>query len=78
MKLHRIHLKEGESLGILNNFTHEFAAPASDAIEPLCLVGQNGTGKSRLLQCLAEVFYDLDFRCRHDGEGDRDNVYLRT
>lgn len=72
MKLLRIELKEGESLGILKGFTHVFSAPTGDAIEPLCLVGQNGTGKSRLLQCLAEIFYDLDRRDRYAGVGDRD------
>src|SRR5437773_2377213 len=78
MKLLRIQLKEGESLGILKGFTHEFGAPPSETIEPLCLVGQNGTGKSRLLQCLAEIFYDVDYRLRHDGVGDKDYAVTFT
>src|ERR1041384_6723945 len=72
MKLQRIKLGEGEGLGILRNFEHKFSTTHGNGIEPLCLVGQNGTGKSRLLQCLAEIFYDLDHRIRHDGVSDRD------
>lgn len=64
MKLHRIKLLDGEALGILQNFEHEFAYMADDVLEPFCFVGQNGTGKSRLLQCLAEIFYWLDTRTR--------------
>ena len=78
MKLRKIHLKAGENLGILNDFKHEFAVSAEDTIEPICLVGQNGTGKSRLLQCLAEIFYDLDHRFRKGGRGDRNYAITFT
>src|SRR5882757_1697589 len=71
MNLTHIHLKEGESLGILSNFSHQFTERTRVGIEPLCLVGQNGIGKSRLLQCLAEIFYDLDYRCRN-GRADKE------
>jgi len=71
MKLQRIRLGEGDGLGILRNFEHQFSTVSSGDIEPLCLVGQNGTGKSRLLQCLAEIFYDLDNRARNEGSGNR-------
>src|SRR5690349_15010431 len=64
MKLHRIHLHDGESLGILKGFNHVFTPATGDTLEPLCFVGENGTGKSRLLQCLAEIFYWLDARTR--------------
>jgi ABC-type polar amino acid transport system ATPase subunit len=62
MKLRYIHLKSGETLGILGGFEHRFSPSSDSSIEPLCLVGPNGTGKSRLLQCLAEIFFDLDYR----------------
>ena len=64
MKLHRIRLLDGEMLGILQEFEHVFAPQADDGIEPYCFVGENGTGKSRLLQCLAEIFCWLDTRTR--------------
>jgi restriction system-associated AAA family ATPase len=64
MKLHRIKLLDGEALGILQGFEHTFAPVGDDAIEPLCFIGQNGSGKSRLLRCLAEIFYWVDSRTR--------------
>lgn len=64
MKLHRIRLLDGEMLGILQGFEHIFAPQADAGIEPICFVGENGTGKSRLLQCLAEIFCWLDTRTR--------------
>lgn len=64
MKLIRISLLEGKPLGILEGFEHIFAPQTSETVEPFCFVGANGTGKSRLLQCLAEIFFWLDSRTR--------------
>lgn len=64
MKIHRIHLLDGDMLGILQEFEHTFAPQTDDGVEPFCFVGENGTGKSRLLQCLAEIFCWLDTRSR--------------
>jgi restriction system-associated AAA family ATPase len=65
MRLHRIKLLDGDVLGILQGFEHSFALVGKQALEPLCFIGQNGSGKSRLLRCLAEIFYWLDSRTRH-------------
>lgn len=51
-------------LGILDGFEHVFAPQTDDGVDPLCFVGENGSGKSRLLQCLAEIFCWLDARTR--------------
>ncbi len=64
MKLLRLHLLDGDLLGILQGFEREFAPQAGGATEPLCFVGENGTGKSRLLQCIAEIFCWVDARTR--------------
>ena len=64
MRLIRISLLEGKPLGILEGFEHAFAPQSSDTVEPLCFVGANGTGKSRLLQSIAEIFFWLDSRTR--------------
>jgi restriction system-associated AAA family ATPase len=42
----------------LNGFEHDFRAfeLLEDELNPLCLVGVNGSGKSKLLECLAHAF----------------------
>jgi restriction system-associated AAA family ATPase len=64
MKLHRIRLLDGQMLGILQEFEQVFAPQTDDGVEPYCFVGENGTGKSRLLQCIAEIFCWIDTRTR--------------
>lgn len=64
MNIRRIRLLDGEPLGILTGFEHVFGPQSDQHLEPSCFVGANGTGKSRLLQCLAEIFYWLDSRTR--------------
>ncbi len=64
MKLRSIKLLDGDALGILQGFEHSFAPVSDESIEPLCFIGQNGSGKSRLLRCLAEIFYWIDSRTR--------------
>jgi restriction system-associated AAA family ATPase len=64
MKIHRIKLLDGEALGILQGFEHVFAPQMVEGIEPYCFVGENGRGKSRLMQCLGEIFCWLDTRTR--------------
>lgn len=48
--------------------TYEFAFDngryASDAFEPMCFVGLNGSGKSKLLEILAKIFFEMDRLCR--------------
>lgn len=48
--------------GLQPGFKIEFTRPIEqyNKIEPLCFVGLNGSGKSNLLQCLAEIFFYLE------------------
>ena len=66
MILRRIALGTGPRLGILSGFNHTFTRSSSDerCVEPICLIGDNGSGKSKLLECLAEIFYTIDNRYR--------------
>src|SRR5258706_1313418 len=62
MRLLRLHLISGPNLGILRDFEYAFYPPTLDNTTPgpMCWVGDNGSGKSQLLQRLEEVFYCLD------------------
>ena len=66
MRIKRIHLKEGQNLGILTGFEHTFLplGPNPSKAEPICLIGDNGSGKSKLLECLVDIFHNLDLRYR--------------
>lgn len=49
--------------GLPSGFDISFHSPKNslrNGIEPVCLVGRNGSGKSNVLQVLAEIFYYLD------------------
>jgi restriction system-associated AAA family ATPase len=39
-----------------------------DKLEPICLVGLNGSGKSNLLEVIAEIFYFLDRYVQQEGK----------
>ena len=46
--------------GLPGNFEINFTRPPRiDLVEPICLVGLNGSGKSNLMQALAQIFYFL-------------------
>jgi restriction system-associated AAA family ATPase len=62
MKLLRLNLISAPNLGILKSFDYSFYPPTLDnpAAGPLCWVGDNGSGKSQLLQRLADAFYCVD------------------
>jgi restriction system-associated AAA family ATPase len=62
MKLLRLKLISGPNLGILQGFDYAFYPPTLDSTTsgPQCWVGDNGSGKSQLLQRIAEAFYCLD------------------
>lgn len=65
MKLLNLHIKSGDlSGGILEGFRITFHENelGEGKITPVCFVGINGSGKSQLLQVIAEVFFYLD-RC---------------
>lgn len=60
MKLLRLHLFE--PYRSLEPFEQTFPKPdfITDEIDPICLVGLNGSGKSNFLELLADIFYYLD------------------
>lgn len=63
MQIISLHIKEvGHSRTILNGFEKNFPVRELDQEEarPVCMVGKNGTGKSQLLEALADIFYYLD------------------
>src|ERR1700723_2333176 len=47
--------------GLLDGLSIPFRNPHADTsvFDPLCLVGPNGTGKSQLLQVIAEIFQTI-------------------
>lgn len=58
MKLVRFKYNHTKSSHPLNGFDEEFRHEdfLEDGFHPICLVGINGSGKSKLLECIAEVF----------------------
>ena len=59
MKLLRLQILEADTCGgLLNGLNVPFRGGEIDtaAFSPLCLIGPNGTGKSQVLQILAEIF----------------------
>lgn len=64
MRLKRIKLNSDfRSLknGFELDFLHE--KPNSLEVNPYCIVGRNGSGKSNILELLASIFYHLEHRC---------------
>jgi energy-coupling factor transporter ATP-binding protein EcfA2 len=62
MRLLRLHLPNGFR-GLPPGFEVRFHAETTaspQSLDPLCLVGLNGSGKSNLLQVLAEIFRTLE------------------
>ncbi|QDK79686.1 restriction system-associated AAA family ATPase [Spirosoma sp. KCTC 42546] len=64
MKLLRLHLLS-PFRGLPSGFNVTFYAPTTggllaNGLEPICLVGLNGSGKSNLLEVIAELFYYLE------------------
>ncbi len=49
----------------LKDFSWEFRGHPIDlgVIEPICLVGLNGSGKSNLIEALSEIFCFMDLLC---------------
>lgn len=51
-----------------SEFDFRHTQQATDRMEPFCLVGLNGSGKSNFLELLAEIFYYLDTYTRQEGK----------
>ena len=59
MKLIKVKIFKAETCaGLLDGVTIAFRGnkPDISVFDPLCLIGPNGTGKSQLLQVIAEIF----------------------
>lgn len=62
MKLNRIRIKNLKSSGLLKDFdwTANYLLDDVERLNPKCLVGVNGSGKSQLLEAITEIFYLLN------------------
>jgi len=62
MKLIKVKIIKAETCaGLLDGVTVSFrgSKPDTSIFDPLCLIGPNGTGKSQLLQVIAEIFQTI-------------------
>ncbi len=81
MKLLKLHMKSGGSSGgILDGFSINFNSKEERSlrkISPICFVGINGSGKSQVLQVIAEIFYYLDRHfCKFHPSRIRTNLFF--
>ena len=61
MKLKQIALIEDtEFRSLPKNFEINFSIQEMDSIDPKCIVGLNGSGKSNLLELIAEIFFYIE------------------
>lgn len=72
MKLLNLHINQ-QFRSLPAGFKIEFRKPDDSEMnlhEPICLVGVNGSGKSNVLEAVAEIFYSLDQYIRNDENHD--------
>lgn len=64
MRLKRIKLNS-DFRSLKSGFELDFLYEKPDTLEinPYCIVGRNGSGKSNILELLASIFYHLELRC---------------
>lgn len=64
MRLKRIKLNS-DFRSLKSGFEVDFQYEKPDSLEvnPYCIVGRNGSGKSNILELLASIFYYLELRC---------------
>jgi restriction system-associated AAA family ATPase len=64
MRLKRIKLNSDfRSLKSGFEFDFLYEKPNSIELNPYCVVGRNGSGKSNILELLSSIFYNLELRC---------------
>lgn len=60
MRIERLLINKIEHRPLLNGLEMFFYHEKNGSIEPNCFIGVNGSGKSQVLETLAEIFYYLD------------------
>jgi restriction system-associated AAA family ATPase len=60
MNIERLSIEKIEHRPLLNGLEMFFNHDKNGSIEPNCFIGVNGSGKSQVLETLAELFYYLD------------------
>ena len=64
MRLRKIKLKS-DFRSLKSGFELHFldGIPKFQELNPYCIVGRNGSGKSNILELLSSIFYSLELRC---------------
>lgn len=77
MKITRLAIRD-DGYNALEQFDQSFTYIPSKKklIEPICLVGTNGAGKSNLLELIAEVFYQVEIDIRKIQTSDKPSYKL--
>lgn len=60
MRIERLYIEKIEHRPLLNGLELFFYHDKNSSIEPNCFIGVNGSGKSQVLETIAELFYYLD------------------
>jgi restriction system-associated AAA family ATPase len=72
MKLRSVKILGGDFKSLTVNKEYKFNVPErDDRLSTKCFTGLNGSGKSNMLELLAEIFYFLDYHHLEHGDPDR-------
>lgn len=73
MKLRFIEIKDSPIRPLLNEKSIQFINFPDESISPKCFIGVNGSGKSQILEAVAEIFLYLDNKFRKVNPDLKDN-----
>lgn len=73
MKLKHFEIKDSPRRPLLEGKSISFINSQDEPISPKCFIGVNGSGKSQLLEALAEIFLYLDNKFRKVNPDSKDN-----
>lgn len=73
MKLRFIEIKDSPIRPLLNEKSIQFINFPDESISPKCFIGVNGSGKSQILEAIAEIFLYLDNKFREVNPDLKDN-----
>lgn len=65
-------LQEGFEIKFYNDITE------AKSLEPICFVGQNGCGKSNVMEALSEIFYELELMHHNYSDDDNEDYLLNN